>query len=84
MNARVICCFVFAAMASRRTSIVCTGFSRFCVVFAASAARPISDAPAEPRPQYLSRAIDLRRAPCQGLQVKRAYGAASDDTDITE
>ena len=35
-----------------------------------AAARPISAAPAEPRPKYLSRAIDLRRALCQGLQVK--------------
>jgi hypothetical protein len=65
-------CFL-AAMASRRTSIdlqaFCTGFSRF--VFC-EPPRSISAAPAEPRPKYLSQAIDLGRALCQGLQVKRA------------
>ena len=39
----------------------------------ATAAAPYAAAHAEPRPKYLSRAIDLRRALCQGLQVKRAY-----------
>ena len=45
--------------------------------------RPISAAPAEPRPKYLSRAIDLRRALCQGLQVKRLrrIGLKPNDSD---
>ena len=47
-------------------------------IFATAAARTISDAPAFPRPKYLSRAIDLRRALCQGLhRVRGVCGAGA-------
>jgi len=64
-------CFLAAMASSAGIRHLLHGFFSFCGLFW-TRRRPISAAPAEPRPKYLSRAIDLRRALCQGLQVKRA------------